>query len=129
MADHIAGMQGYSFVKNYFIRAVPKLSEYIELPPSREIKVRLQLATPKTQLSMAYLKSGDDTMPGFVNPIYYLGHPSHAEVEPKAFKLKYPTQFWGQLEEALDVAGLSDNQLFTPGKYVSPPLLHHFYSS
>lgn len=45
MVECIAGMTGYGDVKTWFLRAIPKLSQYYVIPESRTLHVRLAAAT------------------------------------------------------------------------------------
>lgn len=63
------------------MQAVPTLSKYIELPPSREINLRFKLTAPTSQLSLSYVKK-TESYDASGDPIYYLGHSTGADVRP-----------------------------------------------
>lgn len=93
MADAISALPGFASVKSWFIQAGPTLSRYLELPPSREIKLRFKLLSPtsETNMSLSYLRkqgkdmvtSGNNNTKVYGQQEYYLGHTQAADVIPR----------------------------------------------
>ncbi|KAF7526535.1 hypothetical protein G7054_g10735 [Neopestalotiopsis clavispora] len=116
LADAISAIPGYAQVRGWFMQAVPTLSKYIELPPSREINLRFKLTAPTNQLSLSYLKKTEH-YDASGDPIYYLGHSTGADVTPVKNELNFSKNVWAQCD-------ITDAQpLFSPKSYRAPVLL------
>jgi hypothetical protein len=81
LVDTISAIPGYAAVRSWFMQAVPALSKYISLPPSREVNLRFKLTEPINQLSLSYLKKAKDYYTSG-DPVYYLGHHFEGSVRP-----------------------------------------------
>ncbi|KAH7002963.1 hypothetical protein EDB82DRAFT_531448 [Fusarium venenatum] len=116
LADTISAIPGYAQVRSWFMQAVPTLSKYIELPPSREIKLRFKLTAPTSQLSLSYLKKVEN-YDAAGDPIYYLGHSTGADVRPVKNELTISNNAWAQCD-------ITDAQpLFSPQSYRAPVIM------
>lgn len=92
MADAIAQVPGLHSVKALFAQAIPALSRYTEMSQTREIKARLRLVSPTSQLSMSYLSKNRQE---YTEISYYLGHAPNYEVSPSYLRIKDPINaFW-----------------------------------
>ncbi|XEV01095.1 hypothetical protein FSHL1_006382 [Fusarium sambucinum] len=116
LADTISAIPGYAQVRSWFMQAVPTLSKYIELPPSREIKLRFKLTAPTSQLSLSYLKKVEN-YDAAGDPIYYFGHSTGADVRPVKNELTISNNAWAQCD-------ITDAQpLFSPQSYRAPVIM------
>ncbi|OBS29591.1 hypothetical protein FPOA_03528 [Fusarium poae] len=116
LADTVSAIPGYAQVRSWFMQAVPTLSKYIELPPSREIKLRFKLTSPTSQLSLSYLKKVEN-YDAAGDPIYYLGHSTGADVRPVKNELTISNNAWAQCD-------ITDAQpLFSPQSYRAPVIM------
>ena len=107
MAEAISELPVYRSVQAIFAQALPALTRYIEMPKTREIKVRLRLESSTNGLSLENEKTSSKS--------YYLGHKSTSVVTPKQWYIKDPVQaFWGGCVDALD------NTMFSPRTYRAP---------
>ncbi|CAF3480417.1 unnamed protein product [Fusarium graminearum] len=112
----ISAIPGYAQVRSWFMQAVPTLSKYIELPPSREIKLRFKLTAPTSQLSLSYLKKVEN-YDSSGDPIYYLGHSTGADVRPVKNELTISNNAWAQCD-------ITDAPpLFSPQSYRAPVIM------
>ncbi len=85
------------------MQAMPTLSKYIELPPSREVTVRFKVNSPTTQLSQSYLKQKDTKLDSkdaqqHMDPVYYFGHTEDCMVRPVENSVNMQTSFWSQID-------------------------------
>jgi hypothetical protein len=86
IADVIAGMPspGYKDAKTWFLRAIPRLSEYFIIPPSRQIDVRLRSLLPLNSLPHEFNSGGNNEqqVEDDVKPNTYLGHNPDFPIRP-----------------------------------------------
>ncbi|KAK6541560.1 hypothetical protein TWF694_007365 [Orbilia ellipsospora] len=105
LADFISAIPGLQNVSGYFMRAVPALTKYIEMPPSKEIKARFKLVTPTSNLAL-----GNDAL-------YYLGHEfGRTSTMPGLNSLKRQTVGWLQIDYKIKIP------LFSPSTTRAPVL-------
>ncbi|KAK3367914.1 hypothetical protein B0H63DRAFT_404760, partial [Podospora didyma] len=116
LVDALSAIKGYAAVRSWFIQAMPTLSRYIELPPSKEVSLRFKVNTPTTQLSLSYLKQGTPEQ-RLSDPIYYFGHTKDSMVRPVENSVNMRVNFWSQMD--MEAA----KPLFSPQSYRAPVLL------
>ncbi|KAM7211203.1 hypothetical protein V8F06_013413 [Rhypophila decipiens] len=121
LVDALSAIEGYDPVRSWFMQALPTFSQYIELPPSREVTVRLKVNSPTTQLSLAYLAQMDTTRVRAggtprMDPVYYFGRTDDCLVNPVENSVNMQESLWSQL----DMKGAMS--LFSPREYRAPVL-------
>jgi hypothetical protein len=109
MADAISEVPGLSNIKALFARAVPTLSRHMDMSQSREIKARLRLSTPKTQLSLSYLARDRDE---YSEVSYYLGHAPQDVISPGFLRIRDYKKIW---DAELDETSMA-TKLFYPSR-------------
>lgn len=122
MADAISEVPGLQTVKAVFAQAIPALSRYTEMSQTREIKARLRLASPTTQLSMSYLSKNRQE---YTEISYYLGHAPEHEVSPSYLRIKDPVNaFWDpDFVTPNEKDPKAKEDLFFPRRYAWPTQL------